>query len=498
MNLEILYLFLVPVLTGILIFLFGKKSRFFSEGIAILGSAITFVISSHIFLLTTKGEVLSIFQEELRMDALGGLVAWLVTFIGLIAVIYSIPYMRKEMEKGIIRAERLRSYYGWLMIFLASMLWATTTNNIILLWVIIEATTLASIILVAFYWNRDALEAGYKYAMLLTVGITFALFGCVFLYVGSSPHIPSGLDPLKITEIAKVAGKIPKSIALLSVILLLVGFGTKAGIVPFHTWLPDAHAEAPTPISALLSGVMIKVGAYALARTVTAFFPVYHDINLFIVILGVVTMLVGIFMALMQDDLKRLLAYHSVSQMGYIIVGLGVGTYLGVYGGLFHLLNHTIFKALLFLCVGAVASVTGTRLIHNLGGIGRKMPITALCFFVGAFAIGGLPLFNGFMSKFTIFLACAKAGMLWATLLAILTSILTLFCLLHAAYCVFMGKAIEATNPINKEIKEVSALMWGGMLLLAFLCLLIGVYPQIVYPILNEATKAVFSMMPMP
>jgi len=228
------------------------------------------------------------------------------------------------------------------------------------------------------------------------------------------------------------------------------------------------------------------------------FFGVHHGINLFVVILGVLTMLIGIFMALMQDDLKRLLAYHSVSQMGYIILGLGVGTYLGVYGGLFHLLNHTIFKALLFLCVGAVAAATGTRLIHDLGGIGRKMPITALCFFVGAFAMGGMPLFNGFMSKFTIFLACAKAGMLWATLFAILTSILTLFCLLHAAYCVFMGKALETANPTNKEIKEVSPLMWGGMLLLAFLCFLIGVYPQIVYPILNEATKAIFSLMVMP
>jgi formate hydrogenlyase subunit 3/multisubunit Na+/H+ antiporter MnhD subunit len=209
-------------------------------------------------------------------------------------------------------------------------------------------------------------------------------------------------------------------------------------------------------------------------------------------------MLVGIFMALMQDDLKRLLAYHSVSQMGYIITGLGVGTYLGIYGGLFHLLNHTLFKALLFLCVGAISSVAGTRLIHNLGGLGRKMPITALCFFVGALAMGGIPLFNGFMSKLTIFLACAKAGMLWATVLAVLTSLLTLFCLLHAAYRVFMGKAADAANPANQEIKEVSPLMWGGMLALALLCFIIGVYPQIVFPVLNESTRAISAMTALP
>jgi len=500
MNPEILYLFGIPAVAGIVIFLLGNRSPLFSEGIAVLGSIITFLLSFHIAMSTTRGEVLTLFREELRMDALGGLVASLVALIGLIAVIYSIPYMRKEVKKGVVPSERLRAYYGWIMLFVSSMLWAATTNNIIMLWVIIEGTTLASVILVAFYWNRNALEAGYKYAMLLTVGITFALFGCILLYSGASPHIPSGLDPLKITEIAKISSKIPKSVVLLSLALLLAGFGTKSGIIPFHTWLPDAHAEAPTPVSALLSGVMIKVGVYALIRTVTVFYPVYPDhIKLFIVVLGVLTMLVGIFMALMQDDLKRLLAYHSVSQMGYIIAGLGVGTYLGIYGGLFHLLNHTLFKALLFLCVGAVSSVAGTRLIHALGGLGRKMPITALCFFVGALAMGGIPLFNGFMSKLTIFLACAKAEMLWATVLAVLTSLLTLFCLLHAAYRVFMGKGMDAANtPRNEDIKEVSPLMWGGMLVLALLCFAIGVYPQMVFPILDASTRAIVSMMATP
>jgi len=197
---------------------------------------------------------------------------------------------------------------------------------------------------------------------------------------------------------------------------------------------------------------------------------------------------------LMQDDLKRLLAYHSVSQIGYIITGLGVGTYLGIYGGLFHLLNHTLFKALLFLCVGAVASVAGTRLIHELGGLGRKMPVTGLCFLVGALAMGGIPLFNGFMSKLTIFLACAKAEMLWATVAAVFTSLLTLFCLLHAAYRVFMGKGVAATDHANEAIKEVSPLMWGGMAVLALLCFVIGVYPQMVFPILDESTRAISAM----
>jgi hydrogenase-4 component F len=495
MNPEILYLFVIPAVAAIAIFLFGSRSPLYREGIAVLGSALAFLLSLHIVVYTTRGKVFSLFEDELRMDALGGLVAGLVALIGLIAVIYSIPYMQKEVEKGVVSSQRLRSYYGWIMLFISSMLFATTTNNIIMLWVIIEGTTLASVILVAFYWNRNALEAGYKYAMLLTVGITFALFGCILLYSGASPHIQSGVNPLKITEIAKISAKIPKSVVLLSLALLLAGFGTKSGMIPFHTWLPDAHAEAPTPVSALLSGVMIKVGVYALIRTVTVFYPVYPEtIKLCIVVLGILTMLVGIFMALMQDDLKRLLAYSSVSQIGYIITGLGVGTYLGIYGGLFHLLNHTLFKALLFLCVGAVASVAGTRLIHELGGLGRKMPVTGLCFLVGALAIGGIPFFNGFMSKLTIFLACAKAEMLWATVAAVVTSLLTLFCLLHAAYRVFMGKGVAAADHANEAIKEVSPLMWGGMVVLALLCFATGVFPQMVFPILDESTKAISAM----
>jgi hydrogenase-4 component F len=496
MNSEILYLILVPALTGLLIFLAGKKSRFLSEGLAVLGTTITFFFAARIALLTTRGEVLTFFREEFRVDALGGLITLLVGFIGLIVVIYSIPYIRKEVEERVVRFGTVRFYYGWIMLFLASMVAATTTNNIIMLWVIIEATTLASVMLVAFYWNRDAVEAGYKYAMLLTVGITFALFGCVLLYSGASPHIANELDPLKMTEIAKVAGKIPKSIALLSVVLLLVGFGTKAGIVPFHTWLPDAHAEAPTPVSALLSGVMIKVGIYAVIRTVLIFYPFYSIISSLVLWLGVVTMVVGVLMMFLQEDLKRFLAFCSVSSMGFILMGLGLGNYLGIYGAIFHLLNHSLMKALAFLSVGGVIYSTRCRRLTDLGGLAKFMPITAFTFWVAALALGGVPLFNGFMSEFTLFLGGVKAGQTWATVIAILVAILNLAAFVHVSYHVFMGKL--PTNLEKTRVQEIPITMWGGTLILAILCLVIGIYPQIVYPLLKEATKAIFAFIPLP
>lgn len=496
MDPEILYLFLIPALAGVIIFFTGKSSRLLAEAVAVFGSVITFLIAVHILVRTTRGEILSLFNEELRMDALGSLIAGIVALLGLIAVVYSIPYIRKEIEEGAIQGGQHRSYYAWIMLFLSSMLWATTTNNIIMLWVIIEATTLASVMLVAFYWNRNALEAGYKYAMLLTVGITFALFGCVLLYAGSAPHVPSGMDPLKMTEIAQVAGKIPKSIALLSVMLLVVGFGTKAGIVPFHTWLPDAHAEAPTPISALLSGVMIKVGIYALIRTVVILYPFYPIISPLVLVLGIITMVVGVLMMFLQEDIKRFLAFCSVASIGYIVMGIGLGTYLGMYGGIFHLLNHSIMKALAFLSIGGVIYATRQRRLSELGGLGKMMPITAFAFYVAALALGGVPLFNGFMSEFTLFLAGVKAGHVWATVVAILVAILTLAAFVHVTYRLFMGRLTQ--NIQQERIREVPFAMWGGMMVLSVICLVIGIYPESVYPLLNEATKAIFMTMAIP
>jgi formate hydrogenlyase subunit 3/multisubunit Na+/H+ antiporter MnhD subunit len=270
------------------------------------------------------------------------------------------------------------------------------------------------------------------------------------------------------------------------VAFLVIGFGTKAGIAPFHPWLPDAHAEAPTPISVLLSGVMIKMAVYALARTVSIFYPSWPQLTVFVVALGTFTMVLGIVMALTQDDLKRLLAYSSVSQMGYVLVGLGLGTYLGCYGGLFHLLNHAIYKALLFMCVGAVIYATGIRKVSELGGLAKSMPITSACFFLGALALSGFPPLNGFMSKLTVYLALAKAGMWWACTIAIAASVLTMVVLVRAAYVVFWGNP-QGGALAQLQVREVPVAMWVPMVILAGACLVLGVFPQTAYPLLDKA-----------
>jgi hydrogenase-4 component F len=385
-------------------------------------------------------------------------------------------------------------FYGLLLWFLATMVWGCVTNNVIMLYVAVEATTLTSGLLVAFTWDRRALEAGYKYLMLLTIGITFALFGCVLIYAaGAATGKLTGAGALLVSELRTVAGLIPSGTALIAVAFLIVGFGTKAGIAPFHPWLPDAHAEAPTPISVLLSGVMIKMAVYALARTVSIFYPAWPELALFAVALGVFSMVLGIVLALAQDDLKRLLAYSSVSQMGYVLAGIGLGTYLGCYGGLFHLLNHAVFKSLLFMTVGALIYSTGARRISELGGLARKMPITSACFVIGAVAIAGLPPLSGFMSKLTVFLALARSGMWWGAAVAILVGLLTTVVLLRAASAVFWAEPVESSTPAA-PVREVPPSMWVPMVVLAAASVVLGVVPQIAYPLLDRAADVLATL----
>jgi formate hydrogenlyase subunit 3/multisubunit Na+/H+ antiporter MnhD subunit len=204
-------------------------------------------------------------------------------------------------------------------------------------------------------------------------------------------------------------------------------------------------------------------------------------------------MVLGIVMAMTQDDLKRLLAYSSVSQMGYVLAGVGLGTYLGCYGGLYHLLNHALYKSMLFLSVGAVIHATGARRITELGGLRHRMPITSGCFLLGALAIAGFPPLNGFWSKLTIYLALAKAGLWWAAIIAVAAGILTMAVMVRAGVRVFWGEPHASAVP-EPDVREVPAVMWLPMVTLGALCLLLGVYPQVAYPLLDRAAAVLATL----
>lgn len=491
-----LLVFLVPLAFSGLIFLLGRLGRPFRDGLALIGIAATLGISVLMAGRILGGEVLTGWNNNLYVDGLAAIMELAASVMGVIVVVYSMWYFGEKTQKEEAHPfTSMTSYYGQILLFLGLMNWTCATNNIIMLYVSLEFTTLATVFLVTFHWNKQAMEAGYKYLLLVTVGVIFALLGSVLLYAAATPYLPAS-RVLLLTELGTVATKIPTNIVLLAAAFLVVGFGTKAGLVPFHAWLPDAHAEAPAPVSAMLSGIVIKVGAYALARTISVFAPHYETIPLFIAILCSLSMLVGMGMAMIQDDLKRMLAYSSVAQIAYVVEGLGMGSYLGIYGGLFHLVNHTVVKGLLFLSVGAIIYSAGKRSISELSKIKLKMPITAFAFFTGIFALSGMPPLNGFVSKFTLFLAVGQAKLLWAAIIGIITSLFTLVCFFRAGYKIFwMEKDVHAVGAEATAAGEVPAGMWIGMVFLALTAIVLGVFPGIIHPLLDNATKCILRIL---
>ncbi|TEB11826.1 complex I subunit 5 family protein [Pelotomaculum propionicicum] len=497
----------VPALAAGAEVLLGRKRPQSAGLAAIAGVTITLGLVLVLAGRVVQGEKLIAWNGQLYADGLSALVTLVIGVAGLAATVFSYRYLRNDVAAGKTVAERLPFYFSLDALFICTMLWATLTNNLIMLYVVVEATTLASALLVTFYWKRESLEAGFKYLLLCTVGITFALLGCVLIYAAASPHV-GGHQAMLITALAPVVDKFPRELTILALAFLVVGFGTKAGLVPFHAWLPDAYSQAPVSFSALLS-IGIKVAAYALARVLTIFYPEYSTIGLLVVVLGMVTMLSGIVFAFAQDDLKRMLAFSSVRQIGYVMMGLGLGSSLGYFGALYHFLNHALLKAMLFLCTGALVYTSGTTLISQLRGRKEKGALTAICFFTGALAIGGMPPLNGFWSKFTIFIATAQAGLWWATGVAVFTSLLTLACLVRAGYLVFLereeatGEETAATaghggctssSPEPAQHHPAAEPPWsmlGMMLALAAACILIGLLPGPVNRLIAPAVQSI-------
>jgi multicomponent Na+:H+ antiporter subunit D len=266
--------------------------------------------------------------------------------------------------------------------------------------------------------------------------------------------------------------------------LFLVGFGLKAALVPFHAWLPDAHPSAPAPISAMLSGVVIKtLGVYALVRVLFDVLGLgdVQSILTTLMVLGTISMIVGGFLAIGQSDMKRMLAYSSISQIGYVVFGIGIGTRLGILGALFYLICHAVFKSLLFLNSGAVVYSTGNRNLTKMGGLGRRMPVTGVTSLIASLSISGIPPFAGFFSKLIIIVAAVQAGHVVFAILAVLVSIITLAYYLKMQRMAFFG----ALGAAWEKAKEAPVLMCISMVILAVLCLALGA-------MLIPSVKAIF------
>jgi multicomponent Na+:H+ antiporter subunit D len=355
-------------------------------------------------------------------------------------------------------------FYTLFMLMLAGMNGVIITGDLFNLFVFLEIASISSYALVAFGTEKEELEASFKYAIMGSVASSFILLGIALLY--------SYTSTLNMADISLVlASKQNRFLLNFILVLFLMGFGLKSALVPFHAWLPDAHPSAPASISAMLSGVLIKVlGIYAFIRLIFNIIGISNILISLLIFLGALSMLVGVILALSQWDFKRLLAYHSISQIGYVILGIGLGTPLGILGGLFHLFNHSVFKSLLFLNSGAVVYELGTRNLQEMGGLRNKMPITANTNLIASMSIAGIPPFNGFFSKLVIILACIQAKHFGYAFCAIVASILTLASFMKVQKYAFFGKLNEKWQ----KIKEVPLAMCLSMLILAFICILGG------------------------
>ncbi|MBA3063791.1 MAG: NADH/ubiquinone/plastoquinone (complex I), partial [Atribacteria sp.] len=391
---------------------------------------------------------------------LDGLTVFMLITVNLIAFfisIYSISYMNRFTSKW--------KFYTLFLLMVAGMNGVVVTGDIFNLFVFLEIASVASYALVAFGTERHELEAAFKYTVMSTVGSLFILLGIVFLY--------SYTSTLNMADMANVlAQKGMSNIVIMVSILFIMGFGLKAALVPFHAWLPDAHPSAPAPISAMLSGVLIKsLGIYTLCRFFYNIIGINSSFSSILMILGTLSMVIGVFLAIGQWDFKRLLAYHSISQIGYVILGIGLGTPLGIIGGLFHLFNHSVFKSLLFLNSGAVEYATGTRDLQKMGGLMTKMPITGATSLVASMSIAGIPPFNGFWSKLIIIIAAVQANRLGYAFWAVLASILTLASFTKVMKYAFFGKLRDKWN----KVEEVPVFMKFAMIILALICVVGGV-----------------------
>lgn len=425
----------LPLIASFAVALLGKTRVIFAERVTMLFAVSAFVMTGYLaWQVALHGNVS--FGEYFALDALSALILLIIAFVGMNVVLYSVGYLNEEMRKGIIGPSRVWQYHILLNAFLFVMFLAVTTTNPIVMWISIEATTLATAFLVSFYNKPSSLEAALKYVILNSVGLLIGFFGVILLLSSATKGLGNVLldwDSLRVHAFG-----IDPLVAKTAFIFILVGFGTKVGLVPMHTWLPDAHSKAPAPISALLSGVLLNVAFLAVLRfksiiDITLGTPFANSILLFF---GLASILLVAFTIISQRNYKRLLAYSSVENMGIAALGVGLGG-LAAYGVVIHLLFHSLAKSLLFLCSGSIFVKYHSTKIANVRGMFRIMPVTGTFFFLGVLAVVGMPPFAIFASKLAILTQAMNDRPYIAGLLLILFGLVFIGFIRHASLMLF-------------------------------------------------------------
>jgi hydrogenase-4 component F len=359
--------------------------------------------------LTLGAAVLLLFDRPapgnyLFVDDLNIVFIVLNTLVGFTTSVFSATYIGHELEIGRLRPAQLRFYHAMFQCMMFGMNLALVANNIGLMWVAVELATLTTVVMVGIYRTHEALEAAWKYFILGSVGIAFALFGTILVYMAAQPIVGEGTNGMVWTLLVQKAAEFDPAILNLAFVFLLLGYGTKVGLAPLHAWLPDAHAEGPTPVSAVLSGLLLNVALYALLRfkILLAANPKAVTPGNLMIALGLLSLIFAAFMLYRRRDIKRLFAYSSIEHMGIIVFAFGMGGPLANFAGLLHMVMHSLTKSGIFFSVGHIAQVKGTQKIAEIRGLTQSHPWLGWGLVIGVLAIAGLPPFGIFMSEFLV------------------------------------------------------------------------------------------------
>ncbi len=491
----LLFWLLIPAVVSGLVW--TNNNRYIIHYTNLAGAVGLFIVSIMTFIEISINKSISgigIFRGLIYIDSLNCYLLFITSLAYLLVSIYSISYFGEELRKRIITLGKLKLYYSLTNAFILSMVLALSTSNMGVMWIAIEATTLASVFLVGFYNNKTAIEAAWKYIIICSVGIAFALLGIVLLYYSSTVALGSSFEGLNWDYLYKNAKSLNGSILKISFIFILLGFGTKAGFSPVHTWLPDAHSQAPSPVSALLSGVLLNTAMYGILRVRTILNTNLGDNKYsgrLLIIFGLLSIGTAAFFILVQKDYKRILAYSSIEHMGIIVLGFGIGTPIAVFAALYHTFNHAMTKTMLFLSSGNVYLKYHTKKISGIKGLIKTMPVTGIVFMLGIFAITGMPPFGIFMSEFNTIVAAFFAEHFWAAGILLFFIAVVFAGFIKQLSKIFFGRCD------NAEIKNGEIDFIGPAVLVVLLAtvLLMGVYiPEPLYKIMEASRDIILGI----
>ncbi len=412
---ETLYVVLgIPLAGGVVLALFGHRDWAMEVNAAF--SFGTFVAAAVLTVQVVAGGPLFAWDREFFIDPLNVFLVTLTAFVGLTTALFSRPYMRVERDHGKMTPPRLRLYHSMYQLFSFTMLMALTTNNMGILWVAMEAATLTTVLLVSVYRTAASLEAAWKYFILCGVGIAQALFGTVMLYMAAEKVLGAEGGALLWTNLNTVKASLDPNIITLAFAFLFIGYGTKVGLVPLHNWLPDAHAEGPTPVSAVLSGLLLNVALYALLRckVLTDGALRNHLASQMMMGFGLLSVVAAAFFLTRQKDIKRMFAYSSIEHMGLMTFAFGLGGPIANFAGLLHMTVHSLTKSAIFFAVGHASQKAGTQVMDEIRGLIKVSPPVGWGLMLGSLAILGLPPFGVFASEFLI-ITTAMREQPWAT-----------------------------------------------------------------------------------